>query len=106
MKATNWPPNYCEESSKNKNMNKNGNVSLVGAGPGDLGLVTLRAKVCVQKADTIVYDHLANPEILGWARDDADIVYAGKRSGESQLSQQEINAVPINNAREGKQDVR
>jgi len=87
-------------------MNKSGNVSLVGAGPGDLGLVTLRAKECIQKADAIVYDHLANPEMLGWARDDAEIVYAGKRSGESQLSQQEINAVLINKAREGKQVVR
>ena len=87
-------------------MDKNGNVSLVGAGPGDLGLVTLRAKECIQKADAIVYDHLANPEMLGWARDDAEIVYAGKRSGESQLSQQEINAVLINKAREGKQVVR
>ena len=47
--------------------NNNGTVYLVGAGPGDLGLVTLRAKECIESADVIVYDHLANPDILGWA---------------------------------------
>ena len=87
-------------------MNKNGRVYLVGAGPGDLGLVTLRAKECIEKADVIVYDHLANPETLSWARDDAEIVYAGKEPGESQLSQQDVNALLIGKAREGKQVVR
>src|SRR5216117_3352722 len=87
-------------------MSKNGRVYLVGAGPGDLGLVTLRAKECIENADVIVYDHLANPEILSWARDDAEIVYAGKEAGESQLSQQEINALLIEKARNGKQVVR
>jgi uroporphyrinogen III methyltransferase/synthase len=47
---------------------ENGRVYLVGAGPGDLGLVTLRAKECIESADVIVYDYLANPEMLGWAR--------------------------------------
>jgi len=87
-------------------MSKNGKVYLVGAGPGDLGLVTLRAKECIEKADVIVYDHLANPDTLGWARDDAEIVYVGKTPGESQASQQEINALLIEKAREGKQVVR
>jgi uroporphyrinogen III methyltransferase/synthase len=87
-------------------MSKNGTVYLVGAGPGDLGLVTLRAKECIENADVIVYDHLANPEMLSWARDDAEIVYAGKEAGGSQLSQQEINAILIDKAREGKQVVR
>ena len=67
-----------ESTSKSKGKDKNGKVYLVGAGPGDLGLVTLRAKECIESADVIVYDHLANPEILGWARDDAEIIYAGK----------------------------
>jgi uroporphyrinogen III methyltransferase / synthase len=83
-----------------------GTVYLVGAGPGDLGLVTLRAKECIENADAIVYDHLANPEILRWAREDAQIIYAGKEPGESQLNQQEINALLIKKAREGKQVVR
>ncbi|MGC2352624.1 MAG: uroporphyrinogen-III C-methyltransferase [Candidatus Udaeobacter sp.] len=84
---------------------QNGTVCLVGAGPGDLGLVTLRAKECIENADVIVYDHLANPEILRWARDDAEIIYAGKEPGESR-TQQEINALLIDKAREGKQVVR
>jgi len=87
-------------------MNKTGIVYLVGAGPGDLGLVTLRAKECIENADVIVYDHLANPEMLNWAREDAEIVYAGKEAGEPQLSQQEINRLLIEKAREGKRVVR
>lgn len=83
-----------------------GKVYLVGAGPGDLGLVTLRAKECVEQADVIVYDHLANPAILGWAPDNVEIIYAGKRAGERALNQEKINAVLIEKAREGKQIVR
>ncbi len=81
---------------------KSAKVYLVGAGPGALGLVTLRAKECIEAADVIVYDHLANPEMLGWARDDAEIIYAGKEAGEHSLSQEEINALLIEKARGGK----
>ena len=88
-----------------KSTKQNGTVYLVGAGPGDLGLVTLRAKECIENADVIVYDHLANPELLRWARDDAEIIYAGKEPGESR-TQQEINTLLIDKAREGKQVVR
>jgi uroporphyrinogen III methyltransferase / synthase len=87
-------------------MRKKGKVYLVGAGPGDLGLVTLRAKECVEHADVIVYDHLANPEMLGWAREDAEIIYAGKKAGEHALKQDEINKLLIEKAREGKEVVR
>jgi len=86
-------------------MSKSGQVYLVGAGPGELGLVTLRAKECIENADVIAYDHLANPEILRWARDDAEIIYAGKEPGQSR-TQQEINALLIEKAREGKEVVR
>jgi uroporphyrinogen III methyltransferase/synthase len=96
--------------STSKSKVRSERVYLVGAGPGDLGLVTLRAKECIENADVIVYDHLANPETLTWARDDAEIIYVGKEPGESrkhsQLSQQEINALLIEKAREGKQVVR
>src|SRR4029450_5280647 len=85
---------------------KSGKVYLVGAGPGDLGLVTLRAKECIESADVIVYDHLANPEMLSWARDDAEIIYAGKEPGEPSPSQQEINTLLSEKAREGKEVVR
>jgi uroporphyrinogen III methyltransferase/synthase len=85
---------------------KRGKVSLVGAGPGDLGLVTLRAKECIEEADAIVYDHLANPEILDWAREDAEIIYAGKKAGQHALSQDEINKLIIEKARDGKKVAR
>src|SRR5256886_7675985 len=87
-------------------MSKSGKVYLVGAGPGDPGLVTLRAKECIENADVIIYDHLANPETLGWARDDAEITYVGKTPGESRSNQNEINALLIKKAHEGKQVVR
>ncbi len=86
--------------------NKKGKVFLVGAGPGDLGLVTLRAKEYIEQADVIVYDSLANPEMLGWTRDDAEIIYAGKRAGEHSLKQDEINALLVEKARAGKDVVR
>jgi uroporphyrinogen III methyltransferase / synthase len=90
----------------NTSTKSKGRVYLVGAGPGDLGLVTLRAKECIEGADVIVYDHLANPEMLSWARDDAEIIYAGKEAGELSLSQKEINALLIEKARTGKDVVR
>jgi uroporphyrinogen III methyltransferase / synthase len=89
-----------------KSTSESAKVYLIGAGPGDIGLVTLRAKECIQNADVIVYDHLANPDTLGWARDDAEIIYAGKEPGESRPSQQEINSLLIQKAREGKEVVR
>src|SRR6195256_3636708 len=92
--------------SSSKSRIGSGKVYLAGAGPGDLGLVTLRAKECIENADVIVYDHLANPETLGWARDDAEIIDAGKTPGESPSNQNEINALLIEKAREGKQVVR
>src|SRR5881397_3411479 len=95
-----------ESKSKSRSKDEKGKVYLVGAGPGDLGLVTLRAKECIERADVIVYDHLANPEMLGWARDDAEIIYAGKKAGEHALNQEEINKLLIEKARAGKEIVR
>src|ERR1700694_4478038 len=92
-----------ESKSTNESV---GRCFLVGAGPGDLGLVTLRAKECIEQADVIVYDHLANPEMLSWARDDAEIIYVGKRAGEHALGQQKINVLLVERARAGKQVVR
>ena len=88
-------------------MSKNaGKVHLVGAGPGDLGLVTVRARECIEQADVIVYDALANPEMLAWAREAAEIIFAGKRAGEHALTQEEINKLLIERAQSGKQVVR
>jgi uroporphyrinogen III methyltransferase/synthase len=66
----------------------------------------LRAKECIERADVIVYDHLANPEMLSWAREDAEIIYAGKEADEHSLSQQEINGLLVEKARAGKEVVR
>lgn len=80
---------------------KRGICYLVGAGPGDLGLVTLRARELIERADAIVFDNLANPEMLAWARDDAELVYAGKIAGRHILTQDEINARIVEFTRRG-----
>ena len=79
---------------------------LVGAGPGDLGLVTLRAKECIEQAEVIVYDYLSNPEMLRWAPESAELIFAGKKAGAHTLTQDEINALLVEKTREGKQVVR
>ena len=83
-----------------------GLCSLVGAGPGDLGLVTLRAKECVEAAQVVIYDYLCNPEMLAWAPADAEIIYAGKKAGAHTLKQDEINALIVEKTRAGKNVVR
>ena len=79
---------------------------LAGAGPGDLGLVTLRVKELVEQAEVIVYDYLCNPEILRWARADAEIIYAGKKAGAHTLKQEEIDALLVEKTRAGKRVLR
>jgi uroporphyrinogen III methyltransferase / synthase len=85
---------------------KKGKVFLVGAGPGDLGLVTLRAKELIEQADVVIYDHLANQEMLGWVRGDAETIFAGKTPKEHALAQDKINTLMIAKAHEGKRVVR
>lgn len=85
---------------------KTGQCFLVGAGPGDLGLVTLRAKECVERADVIVYDYLCNPEMLRWAPASTELIFAGKKAGAHTLSQDEINALLVEKTRAGKNVVR
>jgi uroporphyrinogen III methyltransferase/synthase len=83
-----------------------GCVYLVGAGPGALDLVTLRARELVGLADVLVYDFLCNPEMLRWARSDAEIIYAGKSGSAHTLPQDEINALLVNRAEAGRKVVR
>ncbi len=86
--------------------NNTGTCVLVGAGPGDLGLVTLRAKECIEQAEVLVYDYLCNPEMLRWAPEAAEKIYAGKKAGEHTLSQEEINTLLVEKTRAGKRVVR
>ena len=81
-------------------------VYLVGAGPGDAGLITLRGAELLSRANVVVYDALVNPELLHHAPYTAEIIYGGKRGKESTLSQEELNALLIAKAREGKTVVR
>lgn len=69
-------------------------VYLVGAGPGDPDLVTLKAIKALEKADVVVYDRLANEEILNYA-DGAEMIYVGKRAGDHSKKQDEINEILI-----------
>ena len=83
-----------------------GRVSIVGAGPGDPDLLTLKAMRALQQADVVVYDKLVGPEILDYARRDAERIYVGKTRGCHTRSQDEINAILVEEARLGKQVVR
>jgi uroporphyrinogen III methyltransferase/synthase len=83
-----------------------GRVYLVGAGPGALDLVTLRARQLIRQADVLVYDYLCNPEMLRWARADVEKIYAGKSGASHTLTQGEINALLVARAGEGKEVVR
>ena len=67
------------------------NVYLIGAGPGDPGLLTLKAKHVLETADIVVYDYLANKSFLEFCRPDAEIIYVGKKGGDHTLPQGEIN---------------
>ncbi len=77
-------------------------VFLIGAGPGDPGLITLKAIKAIGKADVVVYDYLANPRLLNHARPEAEKIYVGKKGGHHTLSQEEINQLLVEKAREGK----
>ena len=83
-----------------------GVVQIVGAGPGDPDLLTLRALRLLQDADVVVYDKLVGPEILGYARRDAGRIYVGKSKGCHSKSQDEINALLLREAQAGKRVVR
>ncbi len=88
-----------------KEVNK-GKVYLVGAGPGDEDLITRKALRCIREADVIVYDSLASSSLLNEAKDDAELIYAGKRSSHHHLKQYETNQLLADLALAGKNVVR
>ena len=81
---------------------KKGLVYIVGAGPGDTGLFTIRGRQCLEEAEVVVYDYHVNAQILGFARRDAELIYAGKRGGHHTLTQDRINEVLVEKAGQGK----
>jgi uroporphyrin-III C-methyltransferase len=83
-----------------------GKVSLVGAGPGDPELLTLKGKRCLESAQVILYDELVSDELLKYASGSAELIYVGKKAGAHHAEQKEIEALLIWKARAGKYVVR
>jgi uroporphyrin-III C-methyltransferase len=82
-------------------------VYLVGAGPGDPGLITVKGMELLKKADVIIYDRLGGGgELLKHAKPGAELIYVGKKSGEHTIEQEKINQILVDKAREGKLVVR
>lgn len=87
-------------------MSAKGLVSLVGAGPGDPGLITVRGLRALEEADVVVHDRLAAPELLSHARPDAELVDVGKRAGDHRMQQEEINRTLVELAESGRRVAR
>ncbi len=77
-------------------------VYLIGAGPGDRELITLKAKRIIEEADVLIYDYLANKEFTEWAKPTCEKIYVGKMGGNHTLTQDEINALIVRKGKEGK----
>jgi uroporphyrinogen III methyltransferase/synthase len=79
-----------------------GKVYIVGAGPGDVGLLTVKGLHCLRKAEVLVYDFHLNVQVLNYINNSAEFIYAGKRGGQHTMAQDEINRTLIEKAKEGK----
>lgn len=78
-----------------------GIVYLIGAGPGDPKLITIKGQQCIREADVIIYDYLANPRLLSEARADAKKIYVGKRGSDHTAEQDQINELLVTEAQKG-----
>jgi len=85
---------------------RGGTVYLVGAGPGDLGLLTVKARDLLESCDVVIYDYLVNPEMLSNVRAGAEHIYVGKVGGGRQTPQDEINGLLVRHAQKGLRVVR
>ncbi|NBI55825.1 siroheme synthase CysG [Photobacterium alginatilyticum] len=83
-----------------------GQVALIGAGPGDAGLLTLRALQLMQQADVVLYDYLVSDEVMDLVRRDAELVCVGKKAGFHSVPQEETNELIVRYAEQGKRVVR
>lgn len=85
---------------------KKGKVYIVGAGPGDPDLITVKAVKCLKRADVILYDRLVNPELLSYSGSGTELVYCGKAPGKHCVSQDAIHELLVDRALAGKTVVR
>ena len=83
-----------------------GKVWLVGAGPGDLGLMTVKGKILLKEADVIIYDHLVGNEILSSLDDSKKLINVGKLAGHHPIPQEKINQILVEEAKKGQKVVR
>lgn len=90
-------PTYSMTNSLKKDF-----VYLIGAGPGDPGLITVKGRECISRADVVIYDYLANESLLEHAAQGAELIYAGKVGGAHNREQWQINDLLVRKAREGK----
>lgn len=97
---------FFGSQDRRKKAAEKGKVYLVGAGPGDPGLLTLRARDLLESCDAVFYDHLIDREILAYVSPAAEIVYAGKIGGAAQTPQTRINRLLLESAQSGKSVVR
>ncbi|TVY11728.1 uroporphyrinogen-III C-methyltransferase [Paenibacillus cremeus] len=87
-------------------MNRVGQVFFVGAGPGDPKLITIKGMECLQTSDVIIYDRLANPALLDYARPGTELIYCGKHPNHHYIQQEELNGMILRKALEGKRVTR
>ncbi len=83
-----------------------GKVYLIGAGPGDAGLITVKGLNCLKQADVVIYDRLVNPRLLSYVKEGVELIYVGKAPGAHHIDQERINRLLVEKSLEGKMVVR